>query len=77
MTLSLAEMIKEKRGEDPILVLDDVMSDLDTEKQKKLLDTIQGFQQVLLSGSSLDEDAEKVNVIEIKSDVVDEEKGGQ
>ena len=70
-------MIKEKRGEDPILVLDDVMSDLDTEKQKKLLDTIQGFQQVLLSGSSLDEDAEKVNVIEIKSDVVDEEKGGQ
>ena len=70
-------MIKEKRGEDPILALDDVMSDLDTEKQKKLLDTIQGFQQVLLSGSSLDEDAEKVNVIEIKSDVVDEEKGGQ
>ena len=59
------------------MVLDDVMSDLDTEKQKKLLDTIQGFQQVLLSGSSLDEDAEKVNVIEIKSDVVDEEKGGQ
>lgn len=53
VTLALAKLIKEKKGEDPILILDDVLSDLDSEKQGKLLETAQDFQQVLLSGSSL------------------------
>lgn len=53
VTLSLAKLVKEKRGEDPILVLDDALSDLDEEKQEKLLETAKDFEQVLLSGSKI------------------------
>lgn len=54
LTLSLAALMKEKKGEAPILILDDVMSDLDGEKKKRLLDTIAPMGQSLISGNDKD-----------------------
>jgi DNA replication and repair protein RecF len=49
LSLKLAEVqiFKELSGEDPILVLDDVMSELDLPRRKKLLKKIEGIQTLL------------------------------
>lgn len=49
LSLKLAEIdiIKEKRGQNPILLLDDVLSELDTERQKELLKSINDVQTII------------------------------
>ena len=49
LSLKLAEVqiIKDMSGEYPLLVLDDVMSELDLPRRKKLLQRIQGVQTIL------------------------------
>lgn len=79
VTLALAKLMKDKKGEDPILILDDVLSDLDSEKQMKLLETARDFQQVLLSGSYLKDMPNDFNkiVIQSKQDLSKNDEGGK
>ncbi|SFB23779.1 DNA replication and repair protein RecF [Acetitomaculum ruminis DSM 5522] len=49
LTLKLAEIeiIKERLGESPILLLDDVLSELDSKRQRYLLEYIYGIQTII------------------------------
>ena len=49
ISLKLSELliIKEKKGDTPILLLDDVFSELDEERQKKLIENIDGIQTII------------------------------
>ena len=49
ISLKLSELliIKEKKGDTPILLLDDVFSELDEERQKKLIENINGIQTII------------------------------
>ena len=49
LSLKLAEVkiIEEEKNEPPVLLLDDVMSELDKHRQKSLLDTIKGIQTII------------------------------
>ena len=57
LSLKLAELeiFKEENGEYPVLILDDVLSELDTNRCNKLLDSIQNV-QTILTGTSFDFD---------------------
>ena len=48
--LSQAEIIKEQSGEYPVLILDDILSELDSTRRKFLLDEIRG-KQVIITGT--------------------------
>lgn len=56
LSVKLAEidLIKEETGEYPILLLDDVMSELDDNRQLHLLETIEGKVQTFLTTTTLD-----------------------
>ncbi|WP_280771275.1 DNA replication/repair protein RecF [Salipaludibacillus daqingensis] len=56
LSLKLAEieLIKEKTGEYPILLLDDVLSELDDYRQTHLLNTIKGKVQTFVTTTSVD-----------------------
>lgn len=56
LSVKLAELdlIHQEIGEYPILLLDDVLSELDTYRQSHLLDTIQGKVQTFVSTTSVD-----------------------
>ncbi|OEH91992.1 DNA replication/repair protein RecF [Bacillus solimangrovi] len=56
LSLKLAEieLIKQESGEYPILLLDDVLSELDDFRQSHLLNTIQGKVQTFVSTTSVD-----------------------
>ncbi len=47
LKLSEVRIFKELSGEYPVLILDDVMSELDLKRRKKLLRTIEGMQTIL------------------------------
>jgi len=55
ISLKLAEMelVRAETGEDPILLLDDVMSELDKERRRCLMDAINGEQQVIITTTDL------------------------
>lgn len=77
VTLALARLVKEQSKDDPILILDDVLSDLDKDKQQKLLDTVRSFQQVIISGSVLDDLPKGSNLIDMEEIRRKEMEGGQ
>ena len=56
ISLKLAEMelIRAKTSEEPILLLDDVMSELDEERRRYLMDAIHGHQQVIVTTTDLE-----------------------
>jgi DNA replication and repair protein RecF len=56
LSLKLAEieLIKEKTGEYPILLLDDVLSELDDHRQTHLLNTIKGKVQTFVTTTSVE-----------------------
>lgn len=54
LKLSEIEIIKNKTGDTPILLLDDVLSELDMNRQKYLMDTL-GDTQTLITCTGLDE----------------------
>ena len=45
--LAEIDLIREETGEDPVLLLDDVLSELDESRQKFLMESIQGLQAFL------------------------------
>lgn len=49
LSLKLAEinLLKEEKGENPILLLDDVLSELDNERQKYLIDSLKDIQMFI------------------------------
>lgn len=69
LTLALAEITGEKRGEKPILILDDVLSDLDSVRKKRLCEFSLSLGQTIVSGPS--EDApEGAKTIEVTNGVL-------
>ncbi len=65
LSLKLAEMmlLNEALGTSPVLLLDDVFSELDVSRRKKLLSALDGFQTVITSTDSDGFDEFGVNVI--------------
>ncbi|EGP4828634.1 MULTISPECIES: DNA replication/repair protein RecF [Enterococcus] len=64
LSVKLAEidLIKEETGEYPILLLDDVMSELDDNRQLHMLETIEGKVQTFLTTTTLDHVKNKMTV---------------
>lgn len=64
LSIKLAEidLMKEETGEYPILLLDDVMSELDDSRQLHLLETIEGKVQTFLTTTTLDHVKNKMTV---------------
>lgn len=64
LSVKLAEidLMKEETGEYPILLLDDVMSELDDSRQLHLLETIEGKVQTFLTTTTLDHVKNKMTV---------------
>jgi DNA replication and repair protein RecF len=56
VSLKLAELefIRSETGEEPILLLDDVMSELDEERRQYLMNSVHGDQQVIITTTDLD-----------------------
>lgn len=64
LSIKLAEidLIKEETGEYPVLLLDDVMSELDDSRQMHLLETIEGKVQTFLTTTTLEHVKDKMSV---------------
>ncbi|MEG3033761.1 MAG: DNA replication and repair protein RecF, partial [Enterococcus sp.] len=64
LSVKLAEidLMQEETGEYPILLLDDVMSELDDSRQLHLLETIEGKVQTFLTTTTLDHVKNKMTV---------------
>ena len=67
LSLKLAELelVKQKIGENPVLLLDDVLSELDRKRQHHLLDRMEGI-QTMITCTGLEEfvgDRQKFNQI--------------
>lgn len=64
LSVKLAEidLMYSETGEYPVLLLDDVMSELDNERQLRLLETIEGKVQTFLTTTSLDHLNNKLTV---------------
>ena len=67
--IGLLELIKKEIGEYPVLLLDDVLSELDDVRKTKLLNLIQGKVQTFLTSTSIDgihhqviENAKKIHI---------------
>lgn len=63
--LSLMEVIKNEIGEYPVLLLDDVLSELDDDRQNRLLNLTKQY-QTLITCTTLPHINFKANIIEIK-----------
>ena len=68
--LALKEYIKEKINDVPILLLDDILSELDISNRERLLNIIPKDTQVIITGTDLKgiNIKENFNLIEIKED---------
>ncbi len=49
LKLTMIELIKQEIDEDPIIILDDVLSELDIEHQNKLLEILKNYEQVFIT----------------------------
>ena len=82
LSLKLAEieLIKQEVGEYPVLLLDDVLSELDQYRQSHLLDTIQGKVQTFVSTTSVSdikhETIEKADLFHVENGKIVEKKRG-
>lgn len=67
LSLKLAELtlLTDVLGTSPVLLLDDVFSELDTSRRKKLLTALDGFQSIITATDATDFDGFGVNVINI------------
>lgn len=64
--LSLMEVIKNEIGEYPILLLDDVLSELDQNRQDRLIELISKY-QTLISCTKIPETKIKYNIIKVEN----------
>lgn len=81
MKIAEIDVMEEETGEYPILLLDDVMSELDNERQLKLMQTIEDKVQTFITTTTLEHLPRdmKVNptIFKVDSGCVVEEKEGQ
>lgn len=65
LSLKLAEMelMKSEGGEYPILLLDDVLSELDEKRQSKLIERIKAYQTIITCTHLTDDVREKIGEI--------------
>ena len=63
MKLSQMKILKDDSGEEPVLLLDDVMSELDRKRRASLIAEIQSFQTLITCADREDVDCEKVSRI--------------
>ena len=54
LKLAEVEMLKANTGEDPILLLDDILSELDETRRRRVLETVLGSEQAILTTTDLD-----------------------
>jgi DNA replication and repair protein RecF len=54
LLLGEAELIAERRGDPPLLLLDDVLSELDPERRRVLLEQVQDRGQTLITATTAD-----------------------
>lgn len=70
LKIAFSKMIQSVKNETPTLLLDDVLGELDENRQNNLLDYIRNYQQVILSTSTLadvkKENLENANIIELE-----------
>jgi DNA replication and repair protein RecF len=74
MRLAAHRLVAERTGSTPVLVLDDVLSELDPERATALLANLPPGQVVITSASPLPPAAEPDRVIEIRSGTVVEDR---
>ena len=78
LSLKLAEieLIKQEVGESPVLLLDDVLSELDDYRQSHLLNTIQGEVQTFVTTTSVEgidhETIKQAAMFHVKQGIVEE-----
>lgn len=75
LSVKIAEMnmLKERSGENPILLLDDVMSELDQQRREGLLKEIDSFQTFITCTDHMDLNREKQRYYAVRKE--EEEKG--
>ena len=61
MKLSQMKILKDDSGEEPVLLLDDVMSELDRKRRASLINEIRSFQTFITCADREDVDCEKVS----------------
>ena len=61
MKLSQMKILKDDSGEEPVLLLDDVMSELDRKRRASLINEIKSFQTFITCADREDVDCEKVS----------------
>jgi DNA replication and repair protein RecF len=54
LLLAEAELVAERRGEPPLLLLDDVLSELDPERRRVLVEQVRGRGQTLITATTAD-----------------------
>lgn len=69
LKLALAQLIKEKAKEDPIVILDDVLSELDNLHQDRLIEELKGYEQVFIT-SAKKENLENVTEYHVRENLV-------
>ena len=76
LSLKLSELniVKEEIGESPILLLDDFMSELDSNRRKNFLEKIENVQVIITCTEKIDIENKKILVYNVKSGKVEEEK---
>lgn len=70
LKLSIYEIIKESVHEDPILILDDVLSELDDNHQENLLKCLENIEQVFITCTELNDRLKKYYTYEVKDNTV-------
>ena len=67
--LALVNLINRKTGDYPILVLDDVFSELDDSRKKEIYEIIKDLDQVFITGCNIKEvfDIKQINKYEIEN----------
>lgn len=69
LKLSYGEMVKDVIHEDPIIILDDVLSELDMLHQEKLISYLRKYEQVFIT-SAKEENIENINKYQVLDSVV-------
>ncbi len=69
LALKLSELIfiKELTGEEPVLLLDDILSELDKERQEKLFYYIKGYQTIITVTDAQEINKKDINLIKVEN----------
>ena len=54
LRLAEASLLRERRGEAPVLLLDDVLSEMDAGRRRRVMGAVAGYEQVLVTAADLD-----------------------